>query len=254
MSFAVFHTSKGSGSGAGLGNHIDRIPGREYSYRSADPDRTRLNISSSVTKYCEMPLQVAIRARIAEGYKSSRRIRKDAVRYLPHILTGSAERMEEIAGDPGLFKKWISANLKWSAAEFGKANIVRFVVHLDEKTPHIHLVTVPLTSDGRLSAKEILGNKTKLRERQTSYAAAMEEFGLKRGRSSDKKHLTTDQWKQQEEVKQETNHLYSLRDEARDKFLTTAALTTEKLRKSLETLKKGLERETRKKDDKGHGV
>ena len=36
------------------------------------------------------------------------------------------------------------------------------VVHMDEKTPHMHLCFVPLTEDGRLSAKDIMGNKKKL--------------------------------------------------------------------------------------------
>ena len=36
------------------------------------------------------------------------------------------------------------------------------VVHLDEKTPHMHVTFVPLTEDKRLSAKEIIGNKKKL--------------------------------------------------------------------------------------------
>ena len=38
---------------------------------------------------------------------------------------------------------------------FGKENIVRFTLHMDERTPHIHCVFVPITEDGRLSAKEI---------------------------------------------------------------------------------------------------
>lgn len=33
---------------------------------------------------------------------------------------------------------------------------------MDEKTPHMHLSFVPLTDDGRLSAKDIVGNKKKL--------------------------------------------------------------------------------------------
>ena len=36
------------------------------------------------------------------------------------------------------------------------------VVHMDEKTPHMHLCFVPLTEDSRLCAKEIIGNKKKL--------------------------------------------------------------------------------------------
>ena len=65
--------------------------------------------------------------------------------------------------------------------EFGKENIVRFVLHRDEKTPHLHVVTVNLTKDGRLSAKEILGNPKAMQERQDRYAEQMKSFGLERG-------------------------------------------------------------------------
>ena len=40
--------------------------------------------------------------------------------------------------------------------------ILSAVVHMDEKTPHMHLSFIPITQDGRLCAKEILGNKKKL--------------------------------------------------------------------------------------------
>ena len=43
-----------------------------------------------------------------------------------------------------------------------KETIISAVGHMDEKTPHMHLCFVPLTEDGRLSAKEIMGNKKKL--------------------------------------------------------------------------------------------
>ena len=43
-----------------------------------------------------------------------------------------------------------------------KETIISAVVHMDEKTPHMHLCFVPLTEDGRLSAKDIIGNKKKL--------------------------------------------------------------------------------------------
>lgn len=41
-------------------------------------------------------------------------------------------------------------------------NVVSAVVHMDEKTPHMHLAFVPLTKDNCLSAKEILGNRVSL--------------------------------------------------------------------------------------------
>src|SRR5690606_38021243 len=56
-----------------------------------------------------------------------------------------------------------------------------FVLHRDERTPHLHVVTVPLTKDGRLSAKEVMGNRKDMQERQDRYADAMKVFGLNRG-------------------------------------------------------------------------
>ena len=50
-----------------------------------------------------------------------------------------------------------------------KDTIISAVVHMDEKTPHMHLCFVPLTEDGRLSAKEIVGNKKKLTQWQDRF-------------------------------------------------------------------------------------
>ena len=47
--------------------------------------------------------------------------------------------------------------------------IISAVVHMDEKTPHMHLSFVPLTEDGRLCAKEIVGNKKKLTQWQDRF-------------------------------------------------------------------------------------
>ena len=47
--------------------------------------------------------------------------------------------------------------------------IISAVVHMDEKTPHMHLSFVPMTADGRLSAKEIVGNKKKLTQWQDKF-------------------------------------------------------------------------------------
>ena len=184
MSYAVYHSEKGKISTGGIGHHIDRADGKEHSYRHADPDKKHLNQHISVTPLCKIPLHQAIEKRILEGYKTKKAIRKDAVKYTTHILTGSHEKMKEIEADPGELQKWISANQLFISSEFGKDNIVRFVLHRDEKTPHIHAVTVNLTSDGRLSAKEIIGNRESMKTRQDRYAEAMKPFGLNRGLKS----------------------------------------------------------------------
>lgn len=182
MGYAVYHMEKGNSSSGGIGNHIDRTQGKEHSYLQADPARKNLNIHFDVyEKRNKIPLHQAIEKRISEGYKGEKAIRKDAVKYCTHVLTGSHEKMKEIFEDKQKSKKWIESNYKFMKDEFSKENIVRFTLHLDEKTPHIHVVTVPLTQDGRLSAKEIIGNKKSLQEFQSRYAAAMQKFGLERG-------------------------------------------------------------------------
>lgn len=57
---------------------------------------------------------------------------------------------------------------------------------MDEKTPHMHLSFVPITQDGRLCAKEILGNKKKLTWWQDEFWKHMAEKypDLERGESA----------------------------------------------------------------------
>lgn len=189
MSYAVYHCEKGNISSGGIGNHIDRKIGAEHTYRHADPNKKDLNQSFNLNRYCSMPLHQAIEERIKEGYKSPKTIRKDAVKYTTHILTGSHEKMKEIERNPEQLKNWVIENKKFLEQEFGKENIVRFILHRDEKTPHLHAVTINLTFDGRLSAKEIIGNKKDMQNRQDRYAQAMQSFGLQRGiKSTGVKH------------------------------------------------------------------
>ena len=88
--------------------------------------------------------------------------------------------MDKIENNSNLRKEWINANLEFIKRVWRK-NIVRFNVHRDEKTMHIHAVTVPLTEDGRLSARELLGNPKEMSQRQDRYADQMKSFGFQRG-------------------------------------------------------------------------
>ncbi len=182
MGFAVGRAEKGKGSGGGLGNHIDRTQGKEHTYPHADLSKIHLNQNYAVPEgRHKMALKDAISDRISKGYNGKRKIRNDAVRYLKHVYTGSHEEMKKIFSDKKTAEAWVKANAIFISEEYGKENIVRLTLHLDEKTPHLHAVTVPLTKDGRLSAKEVMGNKKDLSLRQDRYAKAMASFGLERG-------------------------------------------------------------------------
>ena len=93
--------------------------------------------------------------------------RKDSVRMVETLITASPEFF---AGKkPGEVKEFFEHALEFLKTKQSEETIVSAVVHVDEKTPHMHLCFVPITADGRLSAKEIVGNKKKLTQWQDEY-------------------------------------------------------------------------------------
>ena len=178
-SFVVMNVRKGKGSGGALGNHIDRTVGKEHMYKNANPDLKQYNRSYKLNY--TGTISERVNQRISEGYKSKKAIRKDAVKYISLVLTGSHEKMKEIISDKDKYHVWLKNNFDFLKEEYGKENIVKLDLHLDEKTPHFHVIVVPLTKDGRLSAKEIVGNKKQMQERLTRYAEKMKSLGFERG-------------------------------------------------------------------------
>lgn len=178
MGYCVLHCEKGK-EGAALGNHIDRTEGKEYSFRSADSEKRELNQEFCLPRFRELSMMDAVNDRIAEGYTGQTAIRKDAVRFVETIFSGSADAMVRIQQDPTLFEQWKKETIATAHKLFGEENIVRMSLHMDEKTPHFHCVAVPLV-DGRLSAKTLLTRKN-LSKFQDDYAQAMKPFGLNRG-------------------------------------------------------------------------
>lgn len=205
---AVLHFQKYTkSSGGSLGHHIDRTSGMEHSYRHADLNLTKNNIYVELNELCRTPYNEAIEKRISEGYQAKNKagelkaIRKDAVHSCNVMLSGSPELMSEFRGDKKKLEQWVSKNLEFCKRELGENNIVRFAVHLDEKTPHIHCVFVPITDDGRLSVGDWIGTGKKLEDYQTRYAKEMESLGMERGEKSDRKHVTTQDWRRLEKYK-----------------------------------------------------
>jgi len=92
------------------------------------------------------------------------RTRKDSVRFVDTLITASPDffkgkRREEI-------KAFFQTATDFLSKKIGKDNIFTAVVHMDERTPHMHLCFTPITEDGRLSAKDIIGNRVQLSPRQ----------------------------------------------------------------------------------------
>jgi hypothetical protein len=109
--------------------------------------------------------------------------RNDAIRCVEVMLTASPQwfkRDEQGQAADYSTSKWAQDNLAYLQKTFGKENVVAFKIHQDEKTPHLHGLIVPITPDGRLSARDMVGRPA-LKKCQSSYASAMAEHGLQRG-------------------------------------------------------------------------
>jgi len=172
--YAILHIEKCKANTFALGCHISRqkIP------INADPDRSHLN--RHIVTPAEGNLIRAIKHRIDEGYKGDKVIRKDAVKAISIVLTGSHDAMKRIERE-GMLDEWVKANQSWLESRYGRENIVALSLHMDELTPHLHAVVVPLTKDGRLTAKEVMGNREVMQNTQDNYAIRMAKFGLSRG-------------------------------------------------------------------------
>ena len=88
------------------------------------------------------------------------RTRTDSVRVVEVLFTATPEffkvkKLPEV-------RRYFEEALHFFEQFQSRETIISAVVHMDEKTPHMHLSFIPLTPDGRLSAKEIVGNKKEL--------------------------------------------------------------------------------------------
>lgn len=118
------------------------------------------------------------RIREAQGDKT---VRKDAVVDMEFILSGSHETFDKMSKEE--IECWALDSYEFMADTFGEENIVEAVLHLDEKTPHIHMHVVPIVKnpDGsqRLCAKD-LTKREQLRQLHTEYAKRVEKYGFQR--------------------------------------------------------------------------
>lgn len=105
--------------------------------------------------------------------------RKDAVLAVEYVMSASPEWWQTASADQQ--REFFKRSTEWLADKYGAENVVTATIHRDELTPHLSAFVVPRTADGRLSAKEFIGNRTKMSQDQTSYAERVADLGLERG-------------------------------------------------------------------------
>ena len=153
--YAILRFAKYKGPEIGhIESHNERTKEKYASNPDIDTARSHLNfhLVTPERKYrAESEKQIA---------EAGCRTRSDSVRVVEALVTASPEFFK--GKKKAEVKAYFAEALDFIQKYQSKETIISAVVHMDEKTPHMHLCFVPLTEDKRLSAKEIVGNKKKL--------------------------------------------------------------------------------------------
>lgn len=190
MAYAILRFAKHKGGASkALSAHHERTKEVYASNPDIDAERTKQNFHL-VTPRWSYEQEIRHRIRMAGC-----RVRKDSVKFVDTLVTVSPEFAKEHEAE---MTEYFNRAFEFLKERIGEENIISAVVHMDEKTPHLHLCFVPLTKDKRLSAKEILGNKKAMIRWQDDFYTYMAERWpeLERGApavETKRRHLTP-QW------------------------------------------------------------
>ena len=203
---------------------------------------------------------------IATRLKPKARVTVSSNRAVLGVFNGNRERMRQMAfGNQTLnefeetnshlirqpeIEQWAKDIYGFVAREFGEENIASFVVHLDELNPHVHCVFVPITPDGRLSSKDVLGGATipeasrRMAELHSRLAVVNAKYGLERGdsiRETGARHRSTAEYNR--DLHRENEQLEAEISDKRSelKHLRKEVKKAEKRVKSLSTMITNLE-------------
>ena len=160
--YAILRFAKYKGPEIGhIESHNERTKEKYASNPDVDTARSHLNFHLVTPK---RKYRAEAEKQIAEA---GCRTRSDSVRVVEALVTASPEFFN--GKKKGEIRAYFQEALGFIQEHQDPKTIISAVVHMDEKTPHMHLCFVPLTEDGRLSAKEIVGNKKKLTQWQDRF-------------------------------------------------------------------------------------
>lgn len=181
------------GSVTPINNHHERLKEKYKSNEDIDPERTRFNyhLVEPEGKYRQKVLD-----RIEEvGAKR----RKDSVVLQDVLITASPDWIDAKSYEEQV--EYFDHAFDFIANRYGRNNILSAVVHMDEAHPHMHLVFVPITPDGRLSSKTLMGGPKGMEKLQDDFHEHMSKKypDLTRGISkkiTKRRHISPQMYKQ----------------------------------------------------------
>ena len=206
--YAILRFAKYKGPGIhDIEAHNERTKEKYASNPDIDPERTHLNF------HLVEPADRYRKESNRQIDEAGCRTRKDSVRVVEALFTVSPEFFKgKKRADVKAFYEYA---LEFMKQEQNPKTYISAVVHMDEKTPHMHLCFVPLTEDKRLSAKEIVGNKKKLTWWQDEFWKHMVKKypDLERGESASetgRDHIPTRVFKQMSRLNKQHDKLVEM--------------------------------------------
>ena len=181
--------------GIQLENNRNPDDPHEFALSDIDHERTKDNVSLVRSDNWMEDIKKTLAEHGINGY------RKNAVLLIDVVYSASVEFFE--INERETIDEFFKGCFHFHEAEFG--NIINGVVHYDETTPHLHVVSVPIVAreDGyALCARELIGSKSKLYAfHDHLFAEVGTRYDLERGDRSDsvtkKRHLDTYEYKLQ---------------------------------------------------------
>ncbi|WP_113529324.1 MobV family relaxase [Staphylococcus aureus] len=239
MSYSIIRIEKiKSGTNTtGIQKHVQR---ENINYENEDIDHSKTHLNYDLVNDRKQNFNNLIDEKIEQNYTGKRKIRKDAVKHIDGMITSDNKFFSNQT--PADTKRFFEHAKEFLEQEYGKDNLLYATVHMDEKTPHMHFGIVPITKDGRLSAKDVVGNKKALTSFQDRFNEYVNERGyeLERGTS---RELTNRQHEQVSRYKQKTDYHrqeYEHESQKLDDIKQKNENMLQEYQKSLETLKKPL--------------
>ena len=200
MSYLVLHMDKFKKEAVrGIQSHNNR---ERESRSNPDIDYERSSRNYDLHEHAAENYAEAIQTRI-DDLLLVKAVRKDAVRMCGLIVSSDSAFFDKLS--PKDIRRFFEESKAFLTEFVGAENVISAMVHLDEKTPHMHFLHVPVTKDGRLSAKTIYTRES-LKRLQTELPRHLQSrgFDLQRGVEQEpgaaKKHLNTREFKQQQEA------------------------------------------------------
>ena len=147
-------------------DHFERRAELDHGYKRENIDNERSWLNYNLAPQRTVSQVEFINERI-DSLNLKRRPRKDAVRMCDCVITMPR------SFDPSRQREFFNAAYAFLAQRYGAENVVSAWVHRDETQPHMHFAWVPVTQDGRLSAKNVV-NRLDLKTLHPDMQVAME--------------------------------------------------------------------------------